>query len=307
MEKASMHLLLSFSQRKQRESQIIGAKSFNQMKFYSPDDDPSPVDTDGHGTHTSSTILGGLVGRANIYGLADGTARGAVPSARVAVYKVCWIQGCADHDILSGFDEAIADGVDVISVSLGGLTTGYFEDAISIGAFHAVARGIVVSCSAGNDGPTPGLLENVGPWVITVAATGIDRQFKTRVRLGNGEDITGTGSRQDWIWYNVSDGDRFAHLDLGFKFHGLTERVDGVLGRTYRRDYVSKVKMGVAMPVVGGEKEFEVTGAFATDCRVSQYGSGGGAAAEVVGGNGGEYGRVECKSGGNGRGVVCKR
>ncbi|KAK1264047.1 hypothetical protein QJS04_geneDACA008441 [Acorus gramineus] len=112
--------------------------------------------------------------------------------------------------------------------------------------------------------------------------------------------------------YNVSDGDRFAHLDLGFKFHGLTERVDGILGRTYRRDYVNKVKVGAAMPVVGGEEEFEVSGAFATDCWVSRYRGGGGAIAAtaelaVVGVDGGEYGRVECKSGGSGRGVVCKR
>ncbi|KAG6480863.1 hypothetical protein ZIOFF_057451 [Zingiber officinale] len=82
--------------------------------------EPSPRNFQGHGTHTASTATGRTVSHANLYGLAKGMAWGAVPSARLAVYKVCWLFGCTDQDILAAFDDAISDGVDIISLSVGG-------------------------------------------------------------------------------------------------------------------------------------------------------------------------------------------
>lgn len=108
------------------------------------------------------------------------------------MYKVCWDGGyCGDADILKAFDDAIADGVDVISVSLG--FTGYsdyFEDSIAIGSFHAMRNGILTSCSAGNDGPDPVSLANYAPWILTVAASTIDRKFVANLALGDGQILT---------------------------------------------------------------------------------------------------------------------
>ncbi|XP_052175389.1 subtilisin-like protease SBT4.15 [Diospyros lotus] len=172
-------------------NKLIGAKYINLDNAASPTDDLSPVDTQGHGTHTSSTAAGATVKGASLYGFAKGTARGGVPSARIAMYKVCWGIGCSDADLLAGFDEAIADGVDIISVSIGGFAKNYFEDVIAIGAFHAMKKGILTSCSAGNSGPYLSTVENVAPWIFTVAASSLDRQFKTTVKLGNGKHATG--------------------------------------------------------------------------------------------------------------------
>lgn len=148
----------------------------------------SPRDTAGHGTHTASTAAGCLVSQASLFGLGVGTARGGVPSARVSVYKVCWSDGCYDSDILAAFDDAIADGVDIISLSLGGFfAMQYFEDSIAIGAFHAMKNGILTSNSAGNSGPDAGSITNVSPWSLSVAASTIDRKFVTQLQLGNGE------------------------------------------------------------------------------------------------------------------------
>lgn len=148
----------------------------------------SARDAVGHGTHTSSTAAGAFVGNASFMGIARGIARGGALRARLAIYKVCWATGgCSSADILAAFDDAIHDGVDVLSVSLGQsppLPT-YIEDVLAIGSFHAVARGITVVCSAGNSGPFSQTVINTAPWVITVAASTIDRTFATFISLGN--------------------------------------------------------------------------------------------------------------------------
>ncbi|KAK3194927.1 hypothetical protein Dsin_026237 [Dipteronia sinensis] len=175
-------------------NKLIGAKYFKLDGNPDPADILSPVDVDGHGTHTSSTLAGNPVANASLYGLAKGTSRGAVPSARVAAYKVCWASsGCSDIDILAAFEAAIHDGVDVISISIGGAAQNYSLDSIAVGAFHAMKKGIITVASAGNDGPSWGSVANHAPWLVTVAASGIDREFKSRVELGNGKSVFGTG------------------------------------------------------------------------------------------------------------------
>ncbi|GFY93410.1 subtilisin-like serine endopeptidase family protein [Actinidia rufa] len=171
-------------------NKVIGATYFN-LDSAVVTEELTPVDTDGHGTHTSSTAAGVSVPSASLYGLAPGTARGGAPSARISMYKVCWYFGCSDMDLLAGFDAAIADGVDVISVSIGGPGRDFFEDPMAIGAFHAVKKGIFVSCSGGNSGPELMTVQNVAPWMVTVAASSIDRQFQTAVKLGSGLGVSG--------------------------------------------------------------------------------------------------------------------
>ena len=58
---------------------------------------------------------------------------------------------------IAAFEAAISEGVDVISV----VTT------------------------TGNEGPGPGTVENVAPWMVTVAASTIDHEFNSYVALGN--------------------------------------------------------------------------------------------------------------------------
>ncbi|KAE8698677.1 Subtilase family protein, putative isoform 4 [Hibiscus syriacus] len=152
----------------------------------------SPRDASGLGTHTSSTACGALVENANFRGLAQGFARGGAPSSWLAIYKVCWATGgCSSADLLAAFDDAIFDGVDIISASLGSPPplSPYVDDAVAIGSFHAVARGISVVCSAGNSGPYPECIINTAPWVITVAASTIDRDFPAGQSFYTGRDV----------------------------------------------------------------------------------------------------------------------
>ncbi|CAN6440689.1 unnamed protein product [Victoria cruziana] len=152
----------------------------------------SARDASGHGSHTASIAAGRFVWNMNFNGLGAGGARGGAPLARIAVYKSCWDSGCYDVDLLAAFDDAIKDGVDIISLSLGpSYPEGdYFLDAISIGSFHAVSHGITVVTSVGNEA-AQGSATNIAPWMITVAAGATDRDFTSNIMLGGGRVIKG--------------------------------------------------------------------------------------------------------------------
>ncbi|CAN8312670.1 unnamed protein product [Cochlearia groenlandica] len=173
---------------------IIGARFYKN-----PEDDSeyfTSRDVIGHGSHVSSTAAGSAVENASYYGVAPGTAKGGSPNARIAMYKVCNPGGCTGSSILAAFDDAIADGVDVLSLSLGAPSYARIElntDPIAIGAFHAVEQGILVICSAGNDGPNTGTVVNTAPWIMTVAANTIDRDLESDVLLGVNKVIKGEG------------------------------------------------------------------------------------------------------------------
>ncbi|KAK2990924.1 hypothetical protein RJ640_021899, partial [Escallonia rubra] len=174
-------------------NKLIGARYYGIGGKSGPKDFQSPRDYNGHGTHTASTAAGNVVYSASLMGLGQGTARGGVPSARISVYKSCFANtGCNSQDILAAFDDAVADGVDIISVSAGPqFGREYFTDVFSIGAFHAMKAGILTSQSGGNEGPNPETISSVSPWTLSVAASTIDRRFFTAVQLGDSTVYTG--------------------------------------------------------------------------------------------------------------------
>ncbi|CAJ2642910.1 unnamed protein product [Trifolium pratense] len=173
---------------------IIGARYY--LDVGANDDGTNTVrDGLGHGTHTASTAAGSVVSGASYYGLATGEAKGGFPESRLAIYKVC-SHGCSGASILAAFDDAISDGVDVLSLSLGGFATpepDLTTDVIAIGAFHAVERGIIVVCSAGNEGPEKSTVVNDAPWILTVGATTVDRSLQSNILLGNNKVVVGHG------------------------------------------------------------------------------------------------------------------
>ena len=146
----------------------------------------SARDFSGHGTHTASTAVGNHVPGESYFGYARGTAGGVAPHAHLAVYKVAGLCGLAtSSDILVGMEQAISDGVDIMSLSLGLKQTPYFKDLIAIASLSAIEKGNFVVCAAGNEYNFK-TTKNEAPWITTVGAGTLDRNFLAIVTLANG-------------------------------------------------------------------------------------------------------------------------
>ncbi|KAH9290011.1 hypothetical protein KI387_034128 [Taxus chinensis] len=176
---------------------LIGARfNFSQgYKLHMGKEYMSPRDISGHGTHTASTASGSAVSGANFHGFGTGTAVGMAPSARLAVYKACWGAGtrCDLSDVAAAMEKAIEDGVDILSLSIGSDDDNpFYKDHQALAAFGAIQKGVFVSASAGNSGPSQSSVTNTAPWITTVGASNIDRAFLSPVTLGDGNLLKGS-------------------------------------------------------------------------------------------------------------------
>ena len=137
----------------------------------------SPRDADGHGTHTATTAAGNRTS-ASLFGTLVGDLEGVAPKARIAAYKACWLRpgatraSCNTSDLANAIDAAVADGVDIISYSVGSsLARTTAPDDLALLA--ATKAGVLAIVAAGNEGPNLGTIGSPagGPWVLTAAAS----------------------------------------------------------------------------------------------------------------------------------------
>jgi len=152
-------------------------------------------DSNGHGTHTSSTSAGDIVEDVSVLGAEQAPIHGMAPGAWLMEYKVCGIQGCLESDSAAAVGQAILDGVNVINFSISG-GTDPFSDPVELAFLDAYAAGVFVSASAGNEGPGAGTVNHLSPWVTTVAASTQTREFASTltVTASNGETFTMDGA-----------------------------------------------------------------------------------------------------------------
>ncbi|KAJ3673978.1 hypothetical protein LUZ60_005970 [Juncus effusus] len=135
----------------------------------------------------------------------------------------------------------------------------------------------------------------------TKATNGVMIEFSGRFKIiSNAVPITEEESRVHK--YGLAKGDCLAHLDLAFTFETLTSDVHGVVGQTYRPDYVNRFDVKAKMPVMGGANNFSSSGIFATDCVVSRFGHLE-KTVELIS----NLADIKCPSGMDGPGVVCKK
>ncbi|CAI5519801.1 unnamed protein product [Closterium sp. Naga37s-1] len=184
-------------------SKVVGARYFlkgmerEYGRVGSRLDYRSPRDMEQHGTWCAGAAAGNAGVDVTIGGRNFGAASGMAPRARLAIYKGLWI---ADgyhgvgvmSDLIAAANKAVADGVDVISCSWGGMAL-YFKD---IPYLQGLKAGVVTAFAAGNEGrPNPwsmwGTLSNVSPFYLTVGASTMGREYKAVLTLGDGTTFTG--------------------------------------------------------------------------------------------------------------------
>lgn len=172
------------------EGWLLGVPESNRAGYI------SPRDSEGHGTHTASTAAGNAGVRATADGHDFGTISGVAPVASIAVYKALWQSkdgkqdGGLTSDLVAAIDQAVADGVDVINYSLGGMFESEYDDPAQTALRNAAAAGVFVATAGGNAGPQASSLDNTAPWTTTVAA-GTIAPYTGTVTLGNGKSYIG--------------------------------------------------------------------------------------------------------------------
>ncbi|KAL0446431.1 UNVERIFIED_CONTAM: Subtilisin-like protease SBT2.5 [Sesamum latifolium] len=100
-------------------------------------------------------------------------------------------------DVVAAVDQAVEDGVDILSLSAGPgrVPSGpcAFLNILELELLFATKAGVLVVQAAGNGGPSSSSILSFSPWITSVAASITDRKYNNSLILGNGQRLLGTG------------------------------------------------------------------------------------------------------------------
>ena len=123
--------------------------------------DPDPMDDNGHGTHVAGIISGN-----------SSTITGVAKDAALYAYKVLDQSGSGSaSSVIAAIERAMTDSIQVLNLSLG-TPSGSSDDPLTSAVNRAVQSGMIVVVAAGNTGEystinSPGIAE----FALTVGAT----------------------------------------------------------------------------------------------------------------------------------------
>jgi minor extracellular serine protease Vpr len=170
---------LNASDQKFTNAKIIVANNYTTL-LSGPD--PDADDRDGHGSGTSMAAAGGSA-------ISQfGTLSGVAPKAYLGNYKVVGsrcnppsdVSGCPTSDVIAkAIDDAVADGMDVLNISLGLPFITDFEEvdpsALDLAVIEAATKaGVVVAVAAGNAGPGPTSISDIGSVTDAISVGAIE-------------------------------------------------------------------------------------------------------------------------------------
>lgn len=193
------------------------------------ENDQTPDDEHGHGTHVAGTIAQSTNNGLGVAGVA--------PGARIMPIRVLDRNGSGSWGAIASAIRYAADhGAHVINMSLGG---GSRSRTIERAINHAHSRGVVVIAAAGNTGHGPVEYPARHDHVIAVSSVRFDREIAPYSSRGEGLDIAAPG------------GD----LRVDQNGDGMPDGVlqNTIVGRDPRRfDYLAWQGTSMAAPHVAG-------------------------------------------------------
>lgn len=147
--------------------------------------------------HCAGTAAGNQGVSVVVNGADYGKASGTAPRARISVYKALNQQGSGQSsDIIAAIDQAIKDGVHVLSLSLGGPPNPgkvTFTLGLEIAFLGAVKAGMFVVHAAGNLGSQISTVVSYSPWITSVGASSMDRSYPNYLFTADGKKFSGQG------------------------------------------------------------------------------------------------------------------
>jgi serine protease len=184
--------------------EFVGVTLINGHDWYS--NDANSTDEDGHGTHTTGTMVGTRVGVAG--------ATGATGNVQVYVQRVCGPQGCPTSAIANAIRAAADNGVVAMNLSLSGSSESQAEkDAI----VYALGKNALVIASAGNGGTGTVGCPACDPNAISVGATNWLDELTYYTNWGSGLAIVAPGGQ---LYSNTTEegGILSAYLGGGLRY-----------------------------------------------------------------------------------------
>jgi len=133
--------------------------------------------------------------------LPSSRSRGWRPAPFLGNYKVFGAPGINETTttagILAALDDAVADGMDIINMSMGGFPVKPELDPEQQQIALATQLGVLVVIAAGNEGPDPGTVTSPGtaPEALTVGASVSSQMFVNRIDITSSSLVPPTFSR----------------------------------------------------------------------------------------------------------------
>ncbi|MFJ2788928.1 MULTISPECIES: S8 family peptidase [unclassified Streptomyces] len=142
------------------KGQVIGEANFSAS--------PDTKDRNGHGTHVASIAAGTGAGSA-------GKHKGVAPGAKVLSGKVLDDDGRGDDSsIVAGMEWAVAQGADIVNLSLGGWDTPGTDPKEAQVEKASAEKGVLFAIAAGNDGRSARTVGSPGSAPSALTVGGVD-------------------------------------------------------------------------------------------------------------------------------------
>ncbi|MER6477916.1 S8 family serine peptidase [Streptomyces filamentosus] len=170
-------------------SRVVGEKNFSSS--------PDAVDRVGHGTHVASIAAG-------TGALSGGRYKGVAPGAQVISGKVLDDEGFGDDSaVLAGMEWAVAEGADVVNLSLGSSDSPGVDPLEAAVDRLSAEKGVLFAVAAGNEGESgPSSIGSPGSADAALTVGAVDHEDRlapfssTGPRAGDGAvkpDVTAPG------------------------------------------------------------------------------------------------------------------